>query len=285
MAEPVGSESKVLNHIETSQEKGARFSIEKYFKKNSALFFILSLLLTAILGLYLFDVRIHEGGDDSSYIEMAYRFINGKGFPTFHGEFYSIFLGLPAAIFGINLIVLKFTSYLFILGHLVFFYLTFKNRISSTLLVLTMLVISVSSNILFFSSQTYSEAMFMFLQSLSFFIVFRLLDRLNENKLNYLNIWPLWISSVFLIFLLVITRNIGLALLISLITYLIIDRKYYAIIYIVILYLLFSYGFEFYKKIFWDIDKSALAQQTDYILLKNPYNAALGKFLIIIPCI
>ncbi len=275
--EPADSKSTMQSSGEIPKEKSIRHTIEKYFTKNATLFFILSLLLTAILGLYLFDVRIHEGGDDSSYIEMAHRFIKGKGFPIFHGEFYSIFLGLPVAIFGINLILLKFISYLFILGHLVFFYLTFKNRISSTLLVLTMLVISVSSNILFFSSQTYSEAMFMFLQSLSFFIVFKLLDNLKENKLNYLHLWPWWISAVLLIFLLIITRNIGLALLISVVAYLIFDRKYYAILYVVILYLLFSYAFEFYKKIVWDIDKSALAQQTDYILLKNPYNAALGK--------
>ena len=275
--EPEVSNNEVSTPKDSTQENGIRYSIEKYFNKNSSLFFIISMLVTAILGLYLFDVKINEGGDDSGYIEMAHRFINGKGFPTFHGEFYSIFLGLPVAIFGINLIVLKFISYLFVLGHLVFFYLTFKNRISSTLLVLTMLVVSVSSNILFFSSQTYSEAMFMFLQSLSFFIVFKLLDKLHENKINYLNLWPLWISSVFLIFLLIITRNIGLTLLLGLIAYLIFDRKYYAIIYVVILYLIFTYSFEFYKKIVWDIDKSALAQQTYYILLKNPYNAALGK--------
>ena len=275
--EPAVSKNTTTASREPSREKGFRSSVENYFRKKSTLFFVISLLLTAILGLYLFDVKINEGGDDSSYIEMAHRFIKGKGFPTFHGEFYSIFLGLPVAIFGINLFVLKLTSYFFILGHLVFFYLTFKDRISSTLLVLTILVISVSSNILFFSSQTYSEAMFMFLQSLSFFIVFRLLDRLNENKLNYLNLWPLWISSTFLIFLFVITRNIGLALLLSLIAYLIIDRKYYAILYVVLLYLLFAYSFEFYKRIFWDIDKTALTQQTDYIFLKNPYNAALGK--------
>ncbi|MBN2213290.1 MAG: hypothetical protein JW723_03515 [Bacteroidales bacterium] len=262
---------------ESSGEKGFRLTIENYFRKKSTLFFIISLLLTAILGLYLFDIKINEGGDDSSYIEMAHRFIKGKAFPTFHGEFYSIFLGIPVAIFGINLFVLKLTSYLFILGHLIFFYLTFKDRISSTLLVFTMLIISVSSNILFFSSQTYSEAMFMFLQSLCFFLVFKLLDRLKENKLNNLHLWPLWISSTFLIFLLVITRNIGLAMLLSLAAYLILDRKYYAIIYVVILYLFFTYSFEFYKRVSWDIDKSALAQQTDYILLKNPYNAALGK--------
>jgi hypothetical protein len=277
VTETAASKTSASTPQESSQEKGIRFSIEKYFRKNSRLFFILSLLLTAILGLYLFDVKINEGGDDSSYIEMAHRFINGKGFPTFHGEFYSIFLGLPVAIFGINLIVLKFTSYLFILGHLIFFYLAIKDRVSSTLLVLTMLIISVSSNILFFGSQTYSEAMFMFLQSLSFFLVFRLLDRLNTNKANYLNLWPLWVSSLFLIFLLIITRNIGLALLLSLIAYLMLDKKYYAIIYVVVLYIVFAYSFEFYKKIFWDIDKSAIAQQTDYILLKNPYNAASGK--------
>lgn len=271
------SKDKVSNSQDLSSGKGMRASLERYFKKNSTLFFIISLLLTAILGLYLFDIKINEGGDDSSYIEMAYRFIKGKGFPSFHGELYAIFLSLPVLLFGINLIVLKFTSYLFILGQLVFFYLAFKNRISSTLLVFTMLIISVSSNILFFSSQTYSEAMFMFLQSLAIFIVFKLIDTLQENKLNYLNRWPLWISSGILIFMLTITRNIGLALLLSLIIYLLLDRKYYAILYSFFSYYVFSFAFDLYKRISWNIDKSAIAQQTEYILLKNPYNAAMGK--------
>ncbi|MBN2610989.1 MAG: hypothetical protein JXB00_05490, partial [Bacteroidales bacterium] len=174
------------------QEKGFRTSTERFFQKRISLFFILSLILTVIFSIYLFDVKVHEGGDDSSYIEMAYRFIKGKGFPTFHGEFYSIFLALPMLIFGVNVVVFKILSLLFIVGHLVFFYLTFKNRVNATLLVFTMLIISVSANILFFASQTYSEALYMFLQSLSFFIAFKLIDKITINKINYLENWPLW---------------------------------------------------------------------------------------------
>ncbi len=261
---------------EQPQEKGFHISVERYFSKRKSLFFILSLILTVVLGIYLFDVKINEGGDDSGYIEMAYRFMKGKGFPTFHGEFYSILMSLPVLIFGVNMVILKIFSFLFILGHLIFFYLTFKNRINSTLLVFTMLIISVSANILFFSSQTYSEALFMFLQSLSFFIIFKLFDSITENKLNYLDKWPLWISTGFLMFLIAITRNIGLTFVLSVIIYFILNKKFYAVIYSALSYLIFSYGFELYKRFHWGIEKSAISQQKEFILLKDPYNAAKG---------
>jgi hypothetical protein len=249
---------------------------ENFFEKNLKIVFYITLFLTIILGIYLFDVKIHEGGDDSNYIEMAYNFLKGKSFPSWHGEFYSILMSLPILIFGLNVVILKILSFLFIIGHLVFFYLAFKNRVSPFLLALTLLIISVNANILFFSSQTYTEALFLFLQALAIYFLLKLTDNLKENKLNNLELWKYWLLTGFLIFLLTITRNIGITFLIAVIVFFLFTRKFYAIIYSIGSYYIFAFPFQLYKRIFWHIDKSTMSQQMDIILLKNPYNPALG---------
>ena len=256
---------------------GSLNALDKFFGKYQSLSFWLSVLLTVIFGILLFDVKIHEGGDDSSYIEMAYNFMKGKSFPSWHGEFYSILLSVPIMISGIHVAFLKIISFLFMIGQLVFFYLAFKNRISPVLLVLTMLIIAVSSNILFFSSQTYSEALFMFLQSLGIFYLFKLIDELKENKLNNLSLWHYWLILGALIFLMPITRNIGITFLLALIVYFIFAKKYYAILYSAVAYYIFSFPFQLYKKLYWHIGESTISQQMNIMTLKNPYNAAAGK--------
>ncbi len=40
-----------------------------------------SIVLSVILGAFLFDVKISTGGDDSHYIEMANDFLKGRAFP------------------------------------------------------------------------------------------------------------------------------------------------------------------------------------------------------------
>lgn len=249
---------------------------EDFFRKNLKIVFYISLFLTVILGIYLFDVKIHEGGDDSNYIEMAYNFLKGKSFPSWHGEFYSILMSLPILIFGLNVVILKILSFLFIIGHLIFFYLAFKDRVSPFLLAIVLLIISVNANILFFSSQTYTEALFLLLQAMAVYFLLKLTDYLKENKLNYLEHWKYWLITGFLIFLLTITRNIGITFLIAVIVFFLFTGKYYAIIYSIAGYYIFSLPFQLYKKIFWHISKSTMSQQMDIVLLKNPYNPALG---------
>ncbi len=264
------------NNVPVQNDKGLRSSVEYFFSKNLKLFFFISLGLTVIFGIYLFDVKIHEGGDDSSYIEMAYNFLHGKSFPSWHGEFYSILLSLPILLFGINVVVLKLISFLFIIGHLIFFYLAFRNRIYATLLVLTMLIISVSSNILFFSSQTYSEALYMLLQAMGIYIVFRLTDNLKENRLNNLGLWPYWLITGAIIFMLATTRNIGMTFLLALLAFFLFTRRYWAVIYAVAGYYIFTFPFQLYRKYYWHIGESTSAQQLNSIILKNPYNKAAG---------
>ena len=51
-------------------------TLDAFLEKHLSLVFTLSILLTAILGFYLFELRISEGGDDSFYIESAKKFLN-----------------------------------------------------------------------------------------------------------------------------------------------------------------------------------------------------------------
>ena len=142
--------------------------------KHLNLVFYISLFFSILFGAYLFDVKISTGGDDSHYIEMANDFIKGRAFPSWHGPLYSIFLSMPMLIFGVKVVALKLFSFVFILAHLVLFYYTFRKHVSPTIFALVMLIISVNSTILYFASQTYSEAMYMFLQSLIVFLFIRI---------------------------------------------------------------------------------------------------------------
>ncbi len=259
-----------------SQPGGLISALDRFFGRNQFVFFIISLILTVIIGIYLFDVKISTGGDDSSYIEAAKKFIDGKRFPSWHGAFYPIFLGLLMLIFGVKIIVFKIFSFLFIVGYLILFYYTFKNKIPVTILIITLLILAINSQILYFGSQTYSEALYLFLQALTFFVFVRFMDKMNESPLNYFRLWKIWLIFGFLIFLMSITRNIGIIMLLALFFYLLIDKKFYAAAFTFISYLVFRIPFNLYKSLVWNIRIAETGGQLNEILLKNPYNKAEG---------
>jgi hypothetical protein len=142
--------------------------LDEYFKRKQDFYFYLSFILLLILSLLLFDIKISDGGDDSEYLMTGKMFIEGTAFPSWHGSFYSILMGLFIVLFGFHLILFKILSLVFLLGHQCLFYYTFRNRISPFLLVSILLIISVNSGIIYFGSQTYTEAFYMFLQSFLF---------------------------------------------------------------------------------------------------------------------
>jgi hypothetical protein len=240
--------------------------------------FLISMVLTLLIGGLLFDVKISTGGDDSSYIQMANDFMKGRSFPSWHGPLYPIFLSLPMLIFGVKVVGLKLFSFLFILGHLVLFYYTFRKAVSPLLLALVLLIMSVCSSLLYFASQTYSEAMFMFLQSLVVFIFIK----------NYLHIPVLtkfslrehsmdWIFLGFFVFLASLTRNIGIVILLAMLFFLLIEKRFRESVMLVLSFLVFLVPFRIYKSVFWATGAAKGSGQFSEILLKNPYNEALGR--------
>jgi hypothetical protein len=253
-------------------------SFDSHIGAHMNLMFFISLFLTIFIGAMLFDVKISTGGDDSSYIEMANNFMKGRSFPTWHGPLYSIFLSLPILLFGVKVIWLKMFSFFFILGHLVMVYYTFRKHLSPTLLTLVMLIVSVSSSILYFASQTYSEAMFMFLQSLIIYLFINAyLLTLSPQGVTLKEEGLHWFILGFFVLLASLTRNIGIVALLSMVLFLLVEKKFRAALMLTISYILFLVPFKIYKSVMWESGRAKTGGQLSEILLKNPYNKALGS--------
>ena len=277
---PHQSANKSLNVKKANARRLSRSLLEitdSWIGPKLKLVFFLSLFFTIFFGTMLFDVKISTGGDDSGYIEMANAFIKGKSFPTWHGPLYSIMLSFAISIFGVNLIWLKLLSFLFIIGHLVLFYFTFRKLVSPSILSMIMLIVSVNSSILYFASQTYSEAMYMFLQSLIVLLFVRFY--LNSNPEQKLTIKERSFQALFLGFVLFIaslTREIGIVSLVIIILILLKERNFLSIALILGSFFTFLLPYKIYKYIVWGKDISQGSRPFHEILLKNSYKPEEG---------
>jgi hypothetical protein len=248
--------------------------LDKWMEQRLNLVFYISLFFTILFGAFLFEVKISTGGDDSHYIEMANDFIKGRSFPTWHGPLYPIFLSLPMLILGVKVFALKMFSFVFIIAHLVLFYLTFKRHVSPLILALVMLIISVNSSILYFSSQTYSEAMYMFLQSLVIFLFVKTYLTFKTQSVFSFKIQAFhWFVLGFFVFLMSITRDIGIMVLVAIVFVLLTEKKLLASLVVVSSYIVFLIPFKLYKSMVWH---SGSQRPFSEILLKNFYSPADG---------
>jgi hypothetical protein len=272
-----GKAEKAKKNNSPASTKSVLQTIDNWVEPKLNLIFFVSMILTILIGVMLFDVKISTGGDDSSYIEMANNFLQGRSFPTWHGPLYSIFLSLPILIFGVNVIWLKLISFGFIVAHLILFYFTFKKLVSPSILALVMLIISVSPSILYFASQTYSEAMYMFLQAMivflfvNFYLVARDFDKLTlkENALQ-------WLIMGFVVFLASLTRNIGIIPIFVMIFILLLDKKFLSALMLTVSYFIFFIPFKLYKYLAWETEIAKGSRPFHEILLKNFYNPSAG---------
>jgi hypothetical protein len=144
-------------------------------------------------------------------------------------------------------------------------------------LVLAMLLTSVSAELLYFGSQTYTEAMYLFLQSALFFLVIRYYQDMKDHiKLIYKNWWIVLLAGL-LLFVMSLTRNIGIVVLGVLLFFLVTEKKFYLAGYTFLSFLVFRLPFGVYKSVRWNIQGEDFSQQLEGLLLKNYYNPAMGK--------
>jgi len=267
-----------VKNIQVKDQQGLGNKLDQWLEPRLNFIFYFTLFLAILFGAYLFDAKISTGGDDSHYIEMANDFMKGRAFPTWHGPLYSIFLSIPMWIFGVKIIALKLFSFAFILAHLILFYYTFRRHISPIMLALIILIISVNSTILYFASQTYSEAMYMFLQSLIIYLFIKTHLILEEEK-NFpkRELIFKWLGLGFFVFLASLTRNIGIVILVVMLFFLLKERKYISSIILFLSYLIFLIPFKIYKALVWKIGSINTSGQLSEILLKNPYDRSQGS--------
>jgi hypothetical protein len=247
-----------------------------FFENQKKTIFYSSFLLSIFFAFLLFNLKITDGADDSEYISSAWKFMRGEAFPSWHGSFYQIFLGFFIWIFGLKIFILKLISLVLISFHFYWFYKTFQGKIPSYILLLTLAIIAVNANILIYASLTYSEAIYFTLQIICIFFVFKIIEKLRQND-TLIKLWKEWLTLGLFMFLMAITRNIGIVMIISVVIFFLIFRNWMASIFALVPYLFYQLLFLIYKNSVWKINKIGTENQFDLLVLKNPYKPSLGK--------
>ena len=251
--------------------------LDKYFENNESKILWMSLLLTSVFGLLLFEPKVSIGGDDSMYINRAFNFIYKGVFPTFQGPLYPIFLGLIIYIAGTKLLLLKLISMLCYLGHQWFTYKLFTNHLSPFVLFVLLVLISTSAAILFYSFSTYNEVFYLLLQSIFLYQFSKsYLDGGSHDfilKRDYKNI----LISSFLLVLLATTKNIGLVAAMGTIIYFLFVKNWKMSIAIAFCFVVFMFSFNFLKTTFWDVKEMQISSQLDALMTKVPYKQDSGE--------
>ena len=251
-------------------------TVGNFLQKREKGLFWFAFFFANFFALLLFDLKINIGGDDSAYILRALAFIKEGVFPSYQGPLYPVFLCLFVAVFGTNVAVLKFLSLFLTAGFFFLFYKAFKNRLPNLILIVSLFILSVNSYLLFYASQTYSEAFFMFVVILFFLYFLRLYDKLKERDTIVKDDYKDWILIGFLTFLITITKNIGLAVVVAVPLFFLLDKKVKSAGVALLSFLLFFVPFNLLKKLIWNAGMQIEGQGLQ-LLYKNPYKFSEGK--------
>ncbi len=254
---------------------GRKFDLELFLEKNQVIVLAaISVIFFFVVNL-VFSYNVSMAEDDSVYILAAKRFLEHKSFPQWHGSLYPIVLSFFIKLKGMDLYFLKVVTVLMMYAQIPFLYLAFRKRIPYTLLFGVLLFISVNIFFTRLASLTYSEGLFMMLQSMSLWAFFLLYDRLSDD-IKPIKLWKYWLFLGFSSFLLLQTRNIGWAFVLALIVYWLVSKKFINIAYTIVSLLVFYIPFNWYKISVWGTKKLGFEDQFGSIFLKNPYNPSIG---------
>jgi hypothetical protein len=235
----------------------------------------LSLVLTTVLGFLFFDANVSTGGDDALYIQRAYDFIHKGAWPEFQGPLYPIFISIFTYVFGINLFVLKVVSLLATLGFLYFFYQTFKYVLPKFLLVGSLFIFAINASLLYYASQTYNEAFFLFMQ-MAFIYLFKIkiLDDWRDYQWN--DYKKFIIIALFLI-LLFLTKTVAIAALPAVLFFFSFYKKFKAAMLTLGAFFLLFLAYQATKQFIFTSEGLQMSSQGSSLLLQNPYDPSQGK--------
>jgi hypothetical protein len=139
-----------------------------------------------------------------------------------------------------------------------------------------LLIVSTAYHFLYFASQTYNEAFFLFLQALFFYVFFRAIDIIEKNENLIKKTWKSWLLTGLVATIVLLTKNISIVLIIVLIVFFIFRKQYINALISIISIGIFWSIFYLLKTIIWG-SVLQYSSQGQMLLLKDPYNPALGK--------
>ncbi len=249
--------------------------LEAYFSGKKVLSFYTGLACTIIFSLLLFEPKVSIGGDDSMYINRAYNFLHHGKFPTFQGPLYPIVLSAFMSFTGINVVFLKFLSIAFLIGHFWFMYKLLAEYLSPFLLFVFLTLLGCSASLLSYGSTTYSEAFYLLIQS-AFLYYFSRHFVLKAGPINKQLYEPVFVTGI-LLFMLYLTRNVGLVALISVLTFFATQKKWKHAFSVIIVFGALYGIYALLKSWIWEIPDMQIAGQGSTLMLKNSFKPELGN--------
>lgn len=264
------------NNTAQVAQPGLFEKLDRWFEKNDKKMFYLTLFLSTLVSILLFDSKVSPGGDDSSYIERAWNFLYNHKFPYFQGPAYPVFLSVFVKMFGLNVIALKFFSLLCQLGFVFFTYKAFVKRIPYSVLYALLFFISFNNYIQYYSSQTFTETFFLFIQSIAIYVTFKVIDAIDESdgwiegvKKNYLK----WLAFGLIFVLLSTAKSIAFVCIAGIISYFILKKNYKQAVYALLAVLIVRVLYQLITTAIFGANTSG---QLDLMLRKDLYKPEGG---------
>ena len=262
-----------------TQKKNATKQVKQSFIDKTNKFFehhekklVYSVMLAGLLMcILLFDVKMNiNSGDDSDYLLFAEDFWHHFRYPSYHGALYSIVISPIVGLFGYKIILLKSISCLFMLAFQWFFYQSFRGKVSAIILFPTLLLISINAFIFYYASQTFSEALFMFVQALFFWYFFKHFVMKKDENLSIKTGWKKYILLGCFMLIMGLTRTIGYGAIGALILFFVAGRRWKELIYSTFAFVVVFGLFQFLKYLIWP--ESGSAYDVNTLLARDYYN-------------
>lgn len=272
---PTG-QTKQVAKPKVVENKSVVQAINDYLAKHINVFFWISLGFTLLFSLLLFDSKVSLSGDDAFYIIRASDFLKHFEYPSFQGPLYPMVLSIFLAVAGLNLTVLKAFSLIAALAFIYFMHKAFRGRIPAILHVIVLLLVSINSFILYYSSQTYSEMFYMFLQALLMLVFFtRFIDIEKVDSMRDDLKRHLLLALVLLA--MALTRSIGFSALIAVLGYFTLRGQWRNLLMGLLSFLALYLVFQGIRYMLWGETGLQFASQGSGLLQKDYYNASKGN--------
>jgi hypothetical protein len=226
-----------------------------------------------------FNARMSEAHDDSLYIEAGYKYVHE--FPNYYytsnAPMYPMFLALLTLAFGTNLVYFKLFSILFYALGAVIFYKALDKKVSPILKFFVYTYLCINYLILYFASQTFSEAFYMLMQATFFYFFTKYNFSENPISTDIKKDWKKWLVLGFLMMILTLAKNILIFGIIAIVLFYIVKKEWKKAAFALGFFGLFKFLYEIVKNLIWGKSAIQYESQVNILFNKDPYDATKGQ--------
>ncbi|MBA3665928.1 MAG: hypothetical protein H0W61_17250 [Bacteroidetes bacterium] len=265
--------------IQNTVSLSSYHKLNRYLELKKSRLFWLILLIGVFLSFMNFNARISEAHDDSLYIEAGYRYIHE--FPNFYytsnAPMYPMFLALLTLLFGTNLIAFKLFSMIFFIIGAILYYKALDKKVPEILKYLVFGFICTNHMILYYSSQTFSEAFYMLVQATFFYYFCKYNFGENPITTDIKIDLKKWLVLGLLMMILTLAKNILIFGIIAIVLFYVLRKEYKKSIFALVSFGIFKLLYELVKNRVWGASAIQYKSQMGILLNKDPYDAAKGQ--------